>query len=241
MHLNDVKVCTIPGFPTFFWQLPGNELLATLRIDSPVTAQGPFQAYCEQFLTTQSTQAVQLPPDPADPDAITVFGYRKVKTDEPSSQFHPRFRTALYSKPGINDIVVKRYDDIRKVHRRTTIEFKTVEQRSVWQKGLGLMGMGAPKQAPRTAKVNSSLSMRLTKKEVQELVDNWGQRAQDLDWDDYGFQFKGESRVNWLSGATARGEVRLDGIRSQDGSINTKMLLEKLMRRRTALLKELLE
>lgn len=236
-YMNDVKKGTIPGFPTFFLFLPGVDAFATLRIDGLVTAQPAFQGYCEQFLTTQASFVVKMPPDPKDPNADITFGYRADAKDDPNPKLYPRFRTKIFTKAAITDEIIKRWDDIRQVQRKAKITFKTAEQKDAWQKILGATKMNAPAAQPRTARIESSLSVRLTQAEVKTLIADWGKQAQNTDWDDYGFRFKGEHNFNYLSQSTARGEVNLDGIRSADGTINAKDLLDKIMKHQAFLLK----
>ncbi|YCT77970.1 hypothetical protein QV000_08945 [Stenotrophomonas maltophilia] len=234
-HMNPVKKGTIPGFPTYFLFLPGVDAFATLKVEGLITAQAAFQGYCEQFWATKSSYAVKLPPDPEDPDLIVTFGYRDDPKDDPNPKLYPRFRTKLFSKPAVTDEIVKRWDDIREVQRSSTITFKTAPQRKAWQQGIRLMEMSKPASQPKKAKLHSSLTMRLSKVEVQKLILDWGRQAQNTDWDDYGFRFKNESKVNWLSQAHAKGGLKLDGIRDADGTVSASKLLEKIMKHKTYL------
>jgi hypothetical protein len=239
-HMNSVKKGTIPGFPTYFLFLPGADAFAALKVEGLVTAQPAFQGYCEQFLSTQSSFAVQMPVDPTDPDKVVTFGYRADAKNQPNPKLYPRFRTKIFTKPALTAEIVNRWDDVREVQRTAKIKFKTADQRSAWQKGLGAMKMGAPKTKPRTATLHSSLTVRLTRAEVKTLIADWGQQAQNTDWDDYGFRFKGESKVNWLSQATAKGDLSLDGIRGQDGTVEAAKLLDRIMKHEAYLKKLML-
>lgn len=227
--LNKVQKGTIPGFPTFFWFVPEVGVLATLRFDQLVTGQKPLQEYCEQFLATSSSYAVQLPPDKENElESITVYGYRRSDKEPPSTNVHPLFRTVLFIKPGQHELIIKRTHDIRKVHRRASLSLKNQEQRSYWQKGLALVGVGRPNAQPSSAKMRASISAQPSSEEVKTIIKDWKAHGSSQ-WDDYGFQFKGEQKVHWLSSASARGEFTINVERDNVGQIDRVKLLDAVM------------
>ncbi|MFX1722841.1 hypothetical protein [Stenotrophomonas sp. AS1] len=229
-HMNGIVQGTIPGFPTYFLFLPNVGAFATLRVEGLITAQPPFQKYCEQFLATQSSYCVQLPPNPSSPAAVVTYGYRPTPRDQVEAKVRPRFRTRLFSKPAITAEIIRRWDDVYKIERRADITFKTPDERALWQKALGVMKKGwAPSSTPNKAHVTTSLTTSLTRAEVVSLINDWSQQAQTTDWDDYGFKFKGETSTHWLSKSGARGEVVLNGIRAADGTVATSALLRAIM------------
>lgn len=231
-HVNGIKQGTIPGFPTYFLFLPNVDAFATLRIDSLITAQAPFQKYCEAFLSMQSSFAVQLPPvspvPPASP-ATVAYGYRANPRDPIETKIRPKFRTKLFTKPAITTQIIGRWQDICEVHRNAHLTFKTVDERDLWQKAVDFIAMNKTPVMPNKAHLRTTMSASLTQAEVTALVQDWGQQAQTTDWDDYGFRFTNESTINWLSKAHARGEVVLNGIRAADMTVSTSDLLKAIM------------
>lgn len=238
LELNSVKAGTIPGFSTYFWLVPDEDVIATLRFENSITAQRPFQAYCEQFLSTSSTYAVQLPPAENDEDnELVVYGYRKSPKDKANPKLQPRFRTVLYTKPGEHDVIMQRVADITKVHRRVNLELKAKDDRDTWQKVLSFMHLAKPPGDPRMARVRSSMSMSVSEQQLEKIIEDW-RKSGGSQWDDYGFQFKGSSTVHWLSSASARGEFQVDVERDKTNTqIDGKKLLEEVMKRKTELLK----
>lgn len=238
MVLNNVKLGTIPGYPTYFWAIPNKDVIATLRFGQVATGQTGFQEYCEHFLTTQSKYAVQLPKaDEDDEDTITVYGYREKQNQAPSTNVNPRFRTSLFFKPGMHADIIKRADDIRHVHRRVDLELKVKEERASWQKALTWMNLGVPNAPPKVAKLRSSLSMTLTQKEVKAIIKEWDENG-GSEHDDFGFRFTGDSTIHWLAGSRAAGEFMIEVMRDgATGQIDGQRLLTQVMNMKNTLLK----
>lgn len=230
-HMNGIAIGTIPGFPTYFLFLPNTNAFATLRVEGLITAQPPFQKYCEQFLATQSSNAVQLPASPGSPNSVVTYGYRAGVRDTIDSKVRPRFRTRLFTKPAITAEIIRRWDEVCEIQRSAALTFRTPDERATWQKALGAMKRNwTPSATPNKAHVKVTISAKLSRAEVISLITDWSQQAQSTDWDDYGFRFKGESNVNWLSKSNARGELALNGIRAPDGTVDTSALLRAIMR-----------
>lgn len=232
---NKVVPGTIPGFPTFFWLLSQDGLLATVRVESQtVTAQDAFRAYLERFMASQSVHAVRLPPAAeADDGDITVWGYRGSATHPVTTRVAPRFRTRLHVSPGAIEEIVRRVAEIRTVHRRTQLLREESAAQAAWQKVMRI-----PREII-TAQANLRVSMAttLTAPELKTLIADWRKRGHGMHADDYGFQFKGESGIHWLSGARASTGAVVPVTREDaNQQVDTGALLEVLMHRKQELL-----
>lgn len=234
---NKIVPGTIPGYPTFFWILPARGLLATLRIDQRIAGQQAFQEYMQMFLATQSSHAV-LKPQGQDGDGVTeLWAYRASSKSNPVTDVAPRFHTVMYKNPGAIDTIIKRVDDIRRVHRRVDLELKNTSERALWQRALKVIGVTSVPDEPKKARFQANLSTLLTSAELKTLIKEWQDGAGNSEWDDCGFQFKGESEVHWLSGARASGEFQIDVTRDpNNGQIDTAKLLAGVLKMKTELL-----
>ena len=239
MVLNAVKKGTIPGFPTYFLAIPGKNVLATLRFDIATLGQQPFRGYCEQFLATAASHAVQLPAEDDEPDSVTVYGYRKNAVSKPLTDVFPRFRTSMVTKPGELEQLVKQASSIRRLHRREKLDLRTTPDRSMWQKLLTAFDLSKPENGTQYVGVNFDMSVRLNAGEVEALIVDW-KKSGGSKQNDYGFKLAGDQAIHWLSSSRAKGEVHVGVERDADtGQINTKKLLPSLIRCEAELLKML--
>ena len=233
---NKVEKGTIPGFPTFFWLLPSAGLLATLRFELAISGQQAMQEYLEQFLATQSMHAVvQSDGDDSD-DLHTVWAYRAHKKATPTTRVAPRFRTKLVTRPGEIELLKKRVDQIRRVHRRAELQLKDTADRKWWQEAVGFLQV-KPAVQPKKARLRASMSVTLTSAELKTLIKDWEEENGGSEWSDCGFQLKGENEIHWLSGTRASGEFKVDVTRNpENGQIDTSKLLTTVQRMRSELL-----
>lgn len=235
---NAVQPGTIPGYPTFFWLLPSEQVVATLRFNQAVTGQKAFQEYLEQFLAVQSSHAVMLPPnEKSEDEPLTVWAYRANPKATPTTKVAPRFRTKLVTKPGQIDMITRRVADIRRVHRKAELELKDTTERAMWQKALSFIGVEPAHTQPKKAKVQASMSATVTSAELKTIIKEWQGKNGSSEWDDCGFQFTGETEVHWLSGVRASGDFNIDVTRSTDNAqIEARKLLAGLLAMKAELL-----
>ncbi|HET8898794.1 MAG TPA: hypothetical protein VFN09_08505 [Rhodanobacteraceae bacterium] len=235
---NKVAKGTIPGYPTLFWLLPEKGLLATLRFHQAITGQKALQEYLEQFLATQSSHAV-LQPEKGNGDDAThdLWGYRAHAKATPTGRVAPRFRTKLVTKPGEIELITRRVDDIRKVHRRAELVLKDTSERAMWQRAMRFIGLNPGEVKSKKARLQASLSTTLTSAELKTLIKDWRDNHHGSAWDDCGFQFTGESEIHWLSGVRASGDFKIDVVRGEgNAQIETAKLLASVLRMKSSLL-----
>jgi len=68
-------------------------------------------------------------------------------------------------------------------------------------------------------------------------VKDWESKG-EVQWDDYGFKFKSDQQIYWLSGARASGEFTIDVTRdAASGKIDATKLLGQVMKIKAELLK----
>lgn len=225
---NEIEPNTIPGYPTYFWLAPQRNVLATLRFHSALTGQPNLQEYLEQFLTTQASHAIRVPVTP-DTTSITVWGYRMSDKHTPTTDVTPRFRTRVATKPGQIDMLRARVADINKVHRRAVLSLHDSTERSLWQEALRLMGLSTRDDGRKQARLAVSMAKSVTEEELENLIEEW-EDNQGNQWDDCGFQLRGETDKHWLSSARVAGEFTLNVERGDNDQIDTKKLLDQIVK-----------
>ena len=128
--------------------------------------------------------------------------------------------------------------DIRKIHRRSELELKDQVKRAKWQEVLDFFGMGPPPVIPKKANLRISVTSMVTSAELKTLIAEWEKNGGDLQSDDYGFQFKGEQDVHWLSGARASKTITLQVTRDPgNNQVDAEALLTSIVAAKKEILK----
>lgn len=230
--LKEIPEGGIPGFATYFWFLPERNVFASIKFQHLITGQKPMQEYMESYLTLYSSHAVLTEPDEG--VDIELAGYRQ-RPDAAIQNVSPRFRTALLKKPGDHDLLIEHADQIRKIHRKTTLHLNREPELAFWQRLLQKSLLRQPQVLPDHVRVKYELKVQLDREQVEQIIVSWID-AHDREWDDYGFQLKGEASPHWLSHSIARDEFQLDVIRDNLEVVNARSLLEAIEGRRQAIL-----
>lgn len=230
--LNDVPDGGIAGFATYFWFVPDHNVFASIRFQHLITGQPAMQEYMESYLSLFSPNVVRTNPG-ADTD-VQISGYRR----SPSSSVenvHPRFRTQLATKPGDYEFLKSEASRIRKVHRKTVLDLRRAQDLSFWQGALQKVGLRQVQELQDSVRIRYEINADLNREQVSEMIDSWvGNHGSE--WDDYGFQLRGESSPRWLSRSIIRNEFDLDISRDNAEVVNSASLVTALDLRRQTIL-----
>lgn len=227
VKMTEIEPGGIPGFATYFWFLPKQGLFASVRFQHLWTGQKSLQIYLESFLGQFSRFVVFGQPD-ADTE-INIIGFRK-DTKSPIESLLPKYRTVMAQKPGRRDLILQKAESIRKVIRKTTLKLTRTPDRDFWQRMLQMTGISppGPETRPEKIRVQYEIATPVSSEEVKVIIADWDAHH-DREWDDYGFEFKGESgKPLWLSHSLAREEFELDVKRDNPEVINSDSLLKAL-------------
>ncbi|WP_069861427.1 hypothetical protein [Pseudomonas citronellolis] len=230
--LKEIPEGGIPGFATYFWFLPELGVFASIKFQHLITGQKPMQEYMESYLGLYSSHVVLT--DPEDGVDIELVGYRQ-RPGAPVQDLSPRFRTSLLKKPGDHELLIEQADQIRKVHRKTTLHLDREPDLDFWQRALQVAHLRQAEVLPDDVRIKYELKVQLDGEQVGEIIDSW-LAGHDREWDDYGFQMRGEQSPRWLSHSIARDEFDLDVTRDNLEVVNARSLLEALRGRRQAIL-----
>lgn len=223
--MNDVPKDGIPGFATYFWFIPQQNVFASIRFQHLITGQKPMQLYMESFLQSFSKHVAWT--DPEDGADIEIAGYIR-QPGVPPQDLNPRFRTQLFKKPGAHELLLNNAATIRKVLRKTTLELNRPEQLARWQQFLQWTTLREPQHRPDQVKVQYELPAEVSRDDVEAMIADWN-AGHDRQWDDYGFKLKGAAQhIHWLSHSLARSEFDLDVERNSLEVVNPGSLLKAL-------------
>lgn len=234
VHLSSVPANTIPGYATYFWFVPAQGILATVRLGNRLNGHQALVRYLGEFMDKFS-RYVELDDDDVDSDH-TVVGYRASPTDEPEN-YYPRFLTRLVQQPGKIDYIRKRRESIRAIIRKNQLTLTTREQITLFKRLVKSMGIGGaePGDAPLRAKYEISLTP--SEEELEDIISRWLENRQQSKWDDVGFKISGESSTWWLSHSLPKHVLELPVRRVNAEIVDGKSLLDAIQASRGTLLR----
>ncbi|WP_182283163.1 hypothetical protein [Comamonas testosteroni] len=229
----EVEEGHIPGHATYFWLLPAENLMATIRFQHPMAGVYEMGKFISGFLNSFGPHVVLGEPDEA--GSIAVVGYRKSAADELGG-FRPSFKTEIFKKPGPIDYVVAHAPEIRKIKKKASLQLKHRPKRALWQKMLEDVNLTKYKTVEQEVAIYYELEVSgLDAGQVQEIVQQWSEDDDELS--DYGFVLRGDSKTHWLGRSYARDTLELDVVRNNIEIVKPESLLHELERYRGQLLK----
>lgn len=240
VHLNELVPGSIPGFATYFWFIPDENLFANVRFQHAVSGHMPMRSYIRGFLERSSSHVVYESNDASNGKGgadLEIAGYRKDLSCPVQNNVTPRFSTSVFTKPGETDMLLQNAHNIIRVRRRTTLQLQSAEDLALWQQlWRRVRGTARPAHSDPVA-VEYDIKTAVTEDEVKAIVKQWNSEDDKPTWDDFGFQLKGEQQTHWLSRAYARDSFDLDVDRRDAEVVDGESLLKELQQKRSTILK----
>lgn len=228
----EVEEGHIPGHATYFWFLPEQGLMMSVRFQHPTTGVSSMNKYMRCFVDRFTTYVVLSEPD--DQGQHTIVGYRPDENTAPMN-LRARFKTEVYQKPGPIDQIIERAANIRKLERKAKLSLAIQPERVLFQKLLTAFHLADHQTLQQEAVIKYQVEVDgLTQGEVQQIVSEW--QEEDADESDYGFVFKGDPATHWLGKEFVRETLQLEVERDNTELVRPEGLLRELARHRDHLL-----
>ena len=233
VEAQEVPEGTIPGFPTYFWFIPGQNLVATIRIDNRLNGHQGMNLYLSGYLerfarwvVTQNQQPKTL--------SVNIAGYAATEDSE-VLRLRPDFKSSPVRLQGEIDYIRVHRERIRKMIR--TDEYRTgrTEPRSFLRSALRAFGLRGEPAVPNDTRYRCELTYSPDEDELNAIINHW-QESHANRWDDVGFMFSGDDEVKWLSRTTARDKLSLDLDYRNEVVVREDSLMNALQGRRDELL-----
>lgn len=232
--LNSIPKNSIPGYATYFWFIPGMDLLATIRFGRPVSGQTNMVGYVNRFLSQFTSYAIWKDTSSVNPN---VLGYTDDDDDIPK-KVRPSFKTSAVVKPGLREHVIQHHADIRKVVRRGHVSTYKKVERDMVQGFLRFIRSGASNPHFVNQSVYLEMEYRPSLAEVVEMIEAEDGDAESYGWDDLGFILQGESnKTYWIGRSSAVGDFNLQVKRLDEETIDLDSLVKALNHNRQQILK----
>jgi hypothetical protein len=226
MSANEIRPGEIPGYPVYFWFLPDENLLATVRVDTQ-SRNGRMQLnrYMLDFLKYFSSHGVQS--SGATERDRNIIGYTDPDEDADDVQsYFTRFKSSLVAVDGPIDEIRRRRPHIRKVVRKLYIgNGQDPADTSVWP----WRDQGDYEEP---VKVRQEVTIKPTKDELEDMIEQFRRERtlsednEETDsWNDFGVVYEGTSQnVTYFSHILPKAEFELNINRSADGFVDLESL-----------------
>jgi hypothetical protein len=230
----------IPGYATYFYIMPAERKVATVRVKHPMNGLRNFSAYLYNFVRFINPKHVILGP-PGENDEIAVIGYRENPATDEHRSYQPQFRVSTISKPGESAYLIKNSGRIRKAICKTTLDREVPDVRVWWQRGMAVFGLGAKAHKQDLLDevvIKAEIPMTFERAEVEQIVQDWTERqaaGNDAE-DDIGFVLQGEGSPRWLSKSYARKPIEMEVQWLDEELVDPNALLAQLVARRATIL-----
>ena len=228
----EVEEGHIPGHATYFWFLPDEGLMASVRFQHLTTGVSGMNKYMRCFVQRFTSFAVLGEPDEGGQRAIV--GYPPDQTTAPS-HYSARFKTEVFVKPGPLDKILANAANIRKMERRAKLDLAIRTEKNFFQKLLEGVHLATHHTGQHEAKIKYEVEVNgLEEGEVREIISQW--REEDQDDSDYGFVLRGDQNTHWLGKEFVRETFELEVERDNAELVRPQSLLHELARHRAQLL-----
>ena len=213
----------IPGYPSYFYIIPSENLVISLMINSPITGIKNFSKYFKGYLTRFSSWVV-LRDMISDELDVKILGYRENENDKLQT-LNPRFKTTLKRIPGQLEQIKNNREKIRKLIQKD--EFSTLIEKKQGMMTSFLNYIGGIQDIKNISeKALYKFEFDYTPRNDQELnkiINTW-EKNTSCSWSDVGFKFQGDDKTYWLGKTALRHEIEIP-VEWPDSSIFSASLL----------------
>lgn len=237
--ITEIDADRIPGFASYFWIIPSEGRVASIRVKHDQRGLDNFKKYVRGFLASVNPQNILLgPPDPATGEV--AVGYRASIADTaPVSGAFPKFSVKSIPLKGDIAYLKAHSSSITKVTCKSTISSQIPRDYSRLEKLLDVTKFfHKPPPLNDDVVIKVEFPIQFTKTQLAETIKAFGDReGSELTTanDDIGFHLTGGD-VKWLGKSQPRVTYQVDVIWKDDELVDLASLFGQLVVHRTAVL-----
>lgn len=228
---NDIEQGSIPGYPTCFWILPEQKLLATVVFKKALAGKNALEKYLYHFMRNCSQYVHK-----EDVEEETVITYFDSSNPEIQTKRTPSFKIRPYYKTESIQFYQAQMPRVRKVLVKSTFHVDQTIPLEWYQGLLNLCGFSRP---DTTTTNNLNYQIELSADEgsfdFEELYEKWQNEYEENNID-YGFKLENDTTKYWLSGAIAKDNFDLTNIGLSDLIENPAQVLTQLINKRSQIM-----
>lgn len=213
----------IPGYATYFWLVPSENLIVSLRPSSiAYNGHQNLKKYFTSFLRYYTRYNVL---NPLEPDA--VIGYTDGREEE--AKFYPKFETFLRKKPTDIDFLISNANEIYKLIKKDKLTLNGELQLSFLDSILYKLCLDDVDRNILEEK-NYKIELEYTPNadDIQRIINDFDLSNNDPSID-FGFLIHGRQSPIWLSKTYERHEYTLNVEREPGEVINADALYQEIL------------
>lgn len=219
----EIDALALPGYPAFFCVDTRRKRVINIRFDQRLNGSRQFQRFISGYLSSVSPWCVW---DADDENSLLGYSNEDGKNPKIVDGAVAEFSTNLARVVAEEGIIRDRYDEVRKIVRRTTISPVIEEQKSFLDLAFKFTGMPVNNRLRADIGFQYEFKMRLTLEKMNGIIEQYHENRDDV-WDDVGFVFAKEAqKIHWLSGSIAREKLQMNVDRDENGMINVSVLAD---------------
>jgi len=233
VSFTNIPAGSIPGHASYFWIIPSENVLATIKFQNQLNGLNNFKLYFREFIAKFTPHVVL---GEGETSGRTILGYRNNASDS-IRNLNPQFKLSQLRTPGLIERIIQNHDTIIKIIRKNSLNPNIPDNVSLWQSLLSRVY--PPDSTPtleQSVKIKYEVPFSGSKDELIAIVDNWIENNVSK-FDDVGFVQKGSAEVFWLSQATVKDELTFDVRRHNSELVDLESLMNSLAHSREHLLR----
>lgn len=223
----------IPGYATYFYFIPADNIFATILFSGQLNGQQAMVRYLSNYLKYFSEHVVKG--SYSNGTGYKHLGFKEGLNDfDPVRRLKACFSTSLMRNEGKIDEIRDRIRDIRKLESRTTLKYEATDDKdatdSLLEGLLALVNANEPDEDRYTSVgLSYSMTFRPTEEELANMIEHWSGNMH-IDGEDVGFKMEGDNSTYWLGKSLARTSYEIDITRSNDHIVDPTLLLQELFK-----------
>lgn len=226
----------IPGYATYFWFLPKENIFATIRFQHTINGQNNMRKFILGYLQNFTKHVYR---------STSENGNEKISyklNDEDSVTARPVFNTSRMKLPGEIDEIRENIFRVNKIIQTTKLEpiLKTADS-NFYKWALKILGLATPDIQQQEVEIKNEMKIRISEGEFDEIVKNWKETNYSAGTFDVGFTYQGDAQnIHWLSNSLAKAQASLSFERQSGNNeiVDAKSLLSALTASKSLILKE---
>lgn len=211
--MTDVPDGGIPGFPTYFYLMPTENVCFAVRFEGQrLTGHKAMSSYLDSFVKFATSYVVREDGEGDEiPGEVGVIGYSDEDHDEIDvdslRHLYAHFSSRPRRDPGKIEWLRRRVGNIRKLIQKDELHSQTQADRNLFDRLMRRVGIEEPVMPPLSISMKVDLDVDLDEADFDSIVATSEGGGEDFD---LGFKVSGSNDVHWLSHSFTKTDVSLD-------------------------------
>ncbi len=228
---------SIPGYPTYFWIFPKENIYATVGEKGNKTSNPSFVRYLHEFIS-KFTKYVAYDPN----DNSKILGYRKTNKDTPL-ELKPKFIVGLKKKESTIAYIKNNHDQIRKIIQKNKLSPNKGTDKTRLQEIWNSLSFGqyVPPSTQTFHRIRYEVDCTPTLEQLNTMIEEWDSNDEKDGWNNIGFKLQKEVKTRWIDQSIARFSEDTNIKREDSGFFKQSDLIATLKKLKPVLLPKVLK